>query len=157
MGTERDGVMGPLTVTMSVTDPYVLVSVAGEADVTMSGQVRELLAAVLAGMRDLVIDVSGLRFIDAACVRVLVGACRAAEDAGGTLALLTPQPVVARMLELCCADQLITVYGSEAEAAPRRVRKHLAHRYSGLDSAGEAGYSSVGQITPSGSEPTGIF
>ena len=47
---------------MSVTDSYVLVSVAGEADLTVSRQLRELLAAVRAGMRDLVIDVSGLRF-----------------------------------------------------------------------------------------------
>ncbi len=110
------GGMGLLTVSMSVTESYVLVKVAGEADMTVSGQVRELLAAVLAGMRHLVVDVSGLRFIDAACVRVLVGACGAAEDAGGTLVLVAPQPVVARMLGLCRTDQLIAVYGSVAEA-----------------------------------------
>ncbi len=114
--------MGPLTVSMSATESYVLVGMAGEADMTVSGQVRELLAAVLAGMRQLVVDVSGLHFIDTACVRVLVGACRAAEDAGGTLALVAPQPVVARVLELCQTDQLIAVYGSVAEATPRLVQ-----------------------------------
>ena len=107
--------MGPLTVSMSATESCVLVKMAGEADTTVSGPLRELLAAVLAGMHQLVVDVSGLRFIDAACVRVLVGAS-GAKDAGGTLALVAPQPVVARMLELCRTDQLIAVYGSVAEA-----------------------------------------
>jgi anti-sigma B factor antagonist len=113
--------MGRLTVSISATESYVLVRVAGEADTTVSVQLRELLAAVLAGMRHLAVDVSGLDFIDAACVRVLVRACGAAEDAGGTLALVAPQPVVARMLKLCRADQLIAVFGSVTEMTSRRL------------------------------------
>ena len=113
--------MGRLTMSLSARESYVLVTVAGEADTTVSVQLRELLAAVLAGMRHVVVDLSGLGFIDAACVRVLVGACGAAEDAGGTLVLVTPQPIVARMLRLCRADQLIAVYGSMTEVPPRWV------------------------------------
>jgi anti-sigma B factor antagonist len=105
---------------ISATESYVLVKMTGEADTTVSVHLRELLAAVLAGTRHLVVDTSGLRFIDAACVRVLVRVCGAAEDAGGTLVLVAPQPIVARMLELCRADQLIAVHGSVTEAAPRR-------------------------------------
>jgi anti-sigma B factor antagonist len=113
--------MGRLTMSISATESYVLVRVAGEADTTVSVQMHELLAAVLAGMRHLVVDMSGLRFVDVACVRVLVRACRAAEDAGGTLVLVAPQPIVARMLELCRADQLIAVYRNVTEVPPRRV------------------------------------
>jgi anti-sigma B factor antagonist len=108
--------MGQLTMSISAEESYVQVKMAGEADTTVSAQLRELLAAVLAGMRHLVVDMSGLCFVDAACVRVLVRACGAAEDAGGTLVLVAPQPIVARMLELCRADQLIAVYGSATEA-----------------------------------------
>jgi anti-anti-sigma factor len=113
--------MGALTVTMSITESQVLVRVAGEADLTVSDQLCELLAAVLAGAQQLVVDVSGLRFIDVACVRVLVQASGSAEDAGAPLVLAAPQPIVARMLELCRADQLITGSRSVPEAAPRRV------------------------------------
>ena len=104
--------MGRLTVSVSATESSVLVSVAGDADLTVSTQLGESLAAELAGARYLVVDVSRLSFIDVACVRVLVGVCEAAKDAGGTLALVAPQPIVGRMLELCRADQLIAVYGS---------------------------------------------
>ena len=113
--------MGRLTVSISATESYVLVRLAGEADTTVGVQLRELLAAVLAGMRHLVVDISGLHFMDAACVRVLVTACRAAEDAGGTLVLVAPQPIVARMLRLCRVDQLIAVYRNVTEVASRRV------------------------------------
>lgn len=131
--------MGLLTVSVSVSDTEssVLVSVAGEADTTVSGQLGESLGA-LAGTRYLVVDVSRLSFIDVACVRVLVGVCGAVEDAGGTLVLVAPQPVVARMLKLCRADQLIAVYGSAPiEAPPRMPTKKAAvphprgeHKYS---------------------------
>jgi anti-sigma B factor antagonist len=130
--------MGRLTISISATESYVLVRVAGEADTTVSVQMHELLAAVLAGMRHLVVDMSGLRFVDVACVRVLVRACRAAEDAGGTLVLVAPQPIVARMLELCRADQLIAVFGSMPErlsgpVVPTRKaevpRPRNGHRY----------------------------
>ena len=113
--------MGALTVTISVTESQVLVTLAGEADLTVSGQLRELLAAVLAGAQQLVVDVSGLRFIDVACVRVLVEASGPAQDAGAPPVLSSPQPIVARVLELCRADQLIAVSRSVSEAVPRRV------------------------------------
>src|ERR1700759_3624554 len=100
---------GALTATMSGTEPQQLLRLAGEGDMTVSGQLRELLAAVLAGAQQLVVDVSDLRFIDVACVRVLVEASGSAEDAGAPLELTAPQPIVARMLELCRTDQLIAV------------------------------------------------
>jgi anti-anti-sigma regulatory factor len=52
--------------------PYTLVALAGEADVTNSGALRELLDAEVAKEpRTLVIDLSELRFMDAraACSR----------------------------------------------------------------------------------------
>ena len=111
-----------LTVLVSVRPSYVLVRLAGEADMTVCGRLREaLVLAVRAGARDLVVDVPGLRFIDVSCLRVLVQACRMAGEAGGTLGLVAPQPVVVRMMQLCGADRLIAVHGSVAEAAAHRV------------------------------------
>jgi anti-sigma B factor antagonist len=110
-----------LTVTMLATESYALANVVGEADFTVSGQLGEpLAAALLAGTRQLVIDVSGLSFIDVACVRVLVEARATAEDAGGTLMLVAPQPTVTRILELCRADQLIAVDGNLTRAVLAR-------------------------------------
>ena len=96
--------MGLLTVSVWAAESYVLVRVTGEADMTVSGQLNEpLMAAMLAQARHLIVDMSGLSFIDVACVRVLAGVCETGEDARGTLVLAAPQPIVVRMLELCGA------------------------------------------------------
>jgi len=114
--------MEPLTVLVSARPSYVLVSLAGEADMTVCGRLHEALeAAVRAGARDLVIDVPKLRFIDVSCLRVLVQVCGMVGEAGGTLGLVAPQPVVVRMMQLCGANRLIAVHESVAEAAARRV------------------------------------
>jgi anti-anti-sigma factor len=129
--------MEQLTVSVSTTESSVLVSVAGEADMTVGGRLGEALAG-LAGARYLVVDLSRLSFIDVACVRVLARGCGAVGDAGGTLVLVAPQPIVARMLELCRADQLIAVFGSMPErlsgpVVPTRKaevpRPRNGHRY----------------------------
>ena len=110
--------MGQLTVSVSAIGVRVLVSVAGEADMTVTGQLSEpLVAAVLAGSRNLVVDLSGLSFIDAACVRVLGGVCETAKEAGGTFMLKGPQPIVVRMLKLCGADGLLSADRSTAPAS----------------------------------------
>jgi hypothetical protein len=47
---------------------------------------------------------------------------RMAEEAGGSLGLATPQPVVARVMEPWGADRVIGVHGSVAEAATAAAR-----------------------------------
>ena len=54
-------------------------------------------------------------------MRVLLEVCKAAESAGGTLVLVAPQPIVARMLRLCGADQLIVVYSNVSEVPPHQL------------------------------------
>lgn len=112
--------MSPLAVSVSLRQSYVLVSLAGEADTTVCERLREPLAAVmLAGARNLVVDAAELSYIDSACMRALVQACMAAATAGGTLA--DPRPVVARMIELWGAGQVIAMYPTVPEAAYHRA------------------------------------
>lgn len=110
--------MGLLTASVSAGPSYTLVRLAGEGDVTVCDQLCGMLAAqVLAGARNLVVDLSGVSFLDSSCLHALLAACRMAEQADGTLKLVSPQPMVARMMALWGADQLITVHASMAEAA----------------------------------------
>lgn len=71
---------------------------------SMRGVTRGAGAAVRAQARHLIVDLSGLSYIDAACVRVLAAVGETGADAGVTLTLVAPQPIVVRMLELCGAD-----------------------------------------------------
>ncbi|HZR48110.1 MAG TPA: STAS domain-containing protein [Streptosporangiaceae bacterium] len=83
---------------------------SGEADLASAGRLRELIDAQLAsGVRQLTIDVSGLRYADSASVRELLLAARTLHERDGHLILLRPQRPVARLLELNGADRLMTI------------------------------------------------
>jgi anti-anti-sigma factor len=107
-----------VTLVDSASDPYTLVTLDGEADVTNSAALWEVLEAEAARQpRTLVIDLAGLRFMDSSALHVILRATRTMDRHGGVLALAGPQPTVARMLTLTAADQLIPVYSSVTEAA----------------------------------------
>jgi anti-sigma B factor antagonist len=94
-----------------------LVELAGEADVSNSGQLRETLDAEVAKRpRTLVIDLSGLRFMDSSALHVILRANREMGRQGGVLSLASPRQPVAKMLRLTAADQLVPVYASVREA-----------------------------------------
>ena len=90
----------------------------GETDVTTVAELSELVTAQLSGgTLHLTIDASGLRFADSASVRVLALAAMTLQHRGGGLVLLRPQHVIARMLEIMGADQMITIRG-QTESRP---------------------------------------
>ncbi len=99
-------------------EPYTLVEIAGEADVTNSDEFRRLLEEELSHQpRTLIIDLSGLRFMDSSALHALLLVNRAMDRQGGVLALVSPQAAVAKILRLTTADRLIPVFDSVAEAA----------------------------------------
>ena len=101
----------------SDSEPYTLVELTGEADVTNSDALREVLDAEVAKQpRTMIIDLSGLRFMDSSALHVILRANRVMDRQGGVLALASPREAVAKMLRLTAADQLIPVYSSVREA-----------------------------------------
>lgn len=117
--------MAPLTAAVTAHDsgsgePYTLVELAGEADVTSSGTLHALFAAET-GKRPglLIVEMSALRFLDSSALQVILRANLALGKDGVRLALVSPGEVVARVLYMTEADRLIPVYASVAEAAAR--------------------------------------
>jgi anti-sigma B factor antagonist len=101
----------------SDSEPYTLVELTGEADVTNSDALREVLDAEVAKQpRTMIIDLSGLRFMDSSALHVILRANRVMDRQGGVLALASPREQVAKMLRLTAADQLIPVYPNVREA-----------------------------------------
>ena len=98
--------------------PYTLVQITGEADVTNADELRRLLdEEVSRRPRTLIIDLSGLRFMDSSALHELLRVNRALDRQGGALALVSPQAAVAKILRLTTADRLIPVFDSVAAAA----------------------------------------
>jgi len=107
-----------VTARESAGQPYTLVEMAGEADVTNTDELRRLLdEEVTLQPRTLIIDLSGLRFMDSSALHALLRANRALDRQGGVLALVSPQAAVAKILRLTTADRLIPVFDTVAEAA----------------------------------------
>ena len=73
-------------------------------------------AQVAAGTPHLVVDLSGLTFIDSSCLHVLWQVFLMAEEAGGLMGLAAPQPAVARVTRLWGTDQVIGMHDSVAKA-----------------------------------------
>jgi anti-sigma B factor antagonist len=107
-----------VTLVESASDSFTLVALAGEADVTNSAMLWDVLEAeVTKEPRTVVIDLGEVRFMDSSALHVILRANRMMARHGGVLALARPQETVARILSLTAADQLVPVYGSVADAA----------------------------------------
>jgi anti-sigma B factor antagonist len=109
-----------VTIDDSGPEPYTLVKLAGEADVTGSETLSALLQSE-AGKRPglVIIEMSALRFMDSAALQAILRARLALDEAGGRLALVNPTDTVARVLRLTEADRIVPVYASVADAAAR--------------------------------------
>jgi anti-sigma B factor antagonist len=85
--------------------PSATVVLDGEIDIATAPAIRWLLMAAISG-RDvhLAVDMSGVTFIGATGIGVLVAAANRAREAGGSLSLLAPSPQVQRLLDVLNLD-----------------------------------------------------
>jgi anti-sigma B factor antagonist len=93
----------------AVSDPpSATVVLDGEIDIATAPAIRRLLlAAISGGDVHLTVDVSGVTFIGAAGIGVLVAAANRAREAGGGLSLLAPSPQVRWLLDVLHLDAIL--------------------------------------------------
>ena len=109
--------MDELRISVTAGPAYTLVTLAGECDLHTGRQLRDVLTSeVSRGARRMILDLSGLSFMDSTGMQVLLSVHTVLTVRNGTLSAVAPQPVVARILELTGADQYIPVYGSLEDA-----------------------------------------
>lgn len=88
-----------------------VVRVDGELDMATTPEFEEVVDDVDAGSR-LVIDLSKCTFLDSSAVRVLVSVARDAEETGGTVAVVTADPGILRVLEIAAVDRMLPVHAT---------------------------------------------
>ena len=93
-----------------------MIQLVGEADATTQSMSEAFAAEVAKQPRLLVVDLSGLSFIDSWALSVIMRTYRALERQGGRLALVSPSPSVARILQLIDIARMIPVFPSLEEA-----------------------------------------
>ncbi|WP_030345934.1 STAS domain-containing protein [Streptomyces sp. NRRL S-1022] len=95
-----------------------LVTVSGQLDLHTAQGLADALEPLLGGRDQAVlVDLSGVTFLDSTGLTCLITAYRTARTTGARLALIAPSAPVRTMLELTGVDQVLDVYPA-VDAAP---------------------------------------
>lgn len=103
-----------------------VLAVYGEVDLHVAGELRDHLTALLDSEPLLVVDLTGVTFVDSMTLGVLLSALKRARSTGGQLRLVLPPSGVRRMFELTLLDRVfdfdetrdeaVTAIGSDSNA-----------------------------------------
>ena len=95
----------------------VVVHLAGEVDIFTTGKLREQLGQLIAQRHtDIVVDLTGVTFIDSTGLGVLVAARKTALVLGGRVELVTADAGLLRLLRITALARMFVVHRSMAEA-----------------------------------------
>lgn len=99
--------------TTRLDDARGIVAPSGEIDIYTAPRLRGALVQVLEdGVRDLVVDLSAVEFIDSTALGVLIGGVRRVNDVGGRMAIVVATRPVARALSVTGLDRVFAVHES---------------------------------------------
>lgn len=94
-----------------------VVEVGGEIDVYTAPQLRERVVELVAdGKVDLVLDLSGVEFLDSTGLGVLVGALNRVRAQDGSLALVLTQERILKIFEITGLRKVFPIHATVAEA-----------------------------------------
>ena len=94
-----------------------VVSLSGEVDIYTAPQFKEcLLELIDTGVDKLVVDLSGVTFIDSTALGVLIGGVRRVRTAGGAMALVVTNRAVERVLSITGLDRVFTIHATREAA-----------------------------------------
>lgn len=109
--------MADLEIRTQIVGGVPTVDLRGELDAGNAPRLQRLLESLLLAERPgLMIRLSGLSYMDSVGLGALVAGLKQATDRSGTLALVEPSPVVARVLRITSLDMLFRIFPTEADA-----------------------------------------
>ncbi|HHV72354.1 MAG TPA: STAS domain-containing protein [Clostridia bacterium] len=87
-----------------------LLQAEGEIDVYTSSQLKEKINALLDnGVKELVIDLSNVSYIDSTGLGIFIGTLRNLKERGGRMELLSPTPRVKKVLNITGLDRVFDI------------------------------------------------
>ena len=102
---------------MSLHPHAVVVTLTGELDADTASRFRSLMAEhLLAGPGNLVLDLSGLSFIDSAGLAAMISADKGVRRAGMHLVLAAPRTPVRSIMRLTGIDAVLTTADTVRDA-----------------------------------------
>ena len=105
------------SVTVASHGRWEVLTVTGEIDMATAPRFRQRLLAVIgAGAQNVVIDLSGVDFIDSTGLGVLMGAAKRVRSNGGDIRLVMTGSRLADLIELTRLDRVLDVFDSISAA-----------------------------------------
>lgn len=96
---------------------WEVLTVTGEIDMATAPRFRQrLLVVISAGAQNVVIDLSGVDFIDSTGLGVLMGAAKRVRTAGGDIRLVMTGSRFADLIEITRLDRVLDVFDSVSAA-----------------------------------------
>jgi anti-sigma B factor antagonist len=106
----------PFSVVTSPIGDGLVVEVTGEVDIATAPRLREALEQRPAAGGRLVVDLTGVTFMDSSGLGILLNLQRDVGDAGGRLAVVCPPGPARLLLEVTGLDSELPLFATRAEA-----------------------------------------
>ena len=121
IGRGDDGHPGNAWYQVSQMDGCAVVRAGGEIDARTVHGFHDAVTEAAGLASHVVIDLADVTFVDSSGLGALIVARKSARDAGGSMSLISPPPVVRRLLGSTQLHDVFAIYESLAEAiaAPR--------------------------------------
>lgn len=98
-------------------DGHIVAGLSGELDAVDAADGAAAITAIMTPGQCLIVDMTGLKFIDCCALRALLALQKLARQEGGDLLLVAPAGSVLRLLTLTGWDRVFSVHASVAAAA----------------------------------------
>jgi anti-sigma B factor antagonist len=106
-----------LDIGTSTRGAATVLSVRGDIDISTAPQLLRALAELVGPAREcLILDLSGVAFLDSSALGALVGAQKEIAAAGGLLTVVCSNPKVLRIFSITRLTEVIDVVGSVEDA-----------------------------------------
>jgi anti-sigma B factor antagonist len=124
LAVAEGGVVMSLGLCYGLYAGYAVAAVRGELDIMSSPDVASAIGSLAKRRRVVIVELSGLAFIDCGGLGVLLRVQRAARLGGGDVLLAAPAANVLRLLSLTGLDEVFSVHAS-ADAAVASIAGSL--------------------------------
>jgi anti-sigma B factor antagonist len=103
--------------TQTPREGVAVIALSGEADVYTSPRIKQEIVDLLnGGTHKLVVDLTGVEYLDSTGLGVLIGGLKRARERDGDLKLICDNLRILRIFEITGLTKIFDIYRSEAEA-----------------------------------------
>jgi len=116
MSTQSRGTGAAFSVQIKKADAPAIVAVTGELDLLTAPQLKQVLGQVIDSAKTVILDLSGVTYMDSTGLGALIGGLKRARELGGDLKLAGLVPRVRKVFSITKIENVFEIYASVEQA-----------------------------------------